>query len=57
MIAHRAEHVWLQVVEGQIIRKTADVQFGVVMTARIAATDEYPVSAVASHAASGKGLS
>jgi hypothetical protein len=48
MIAHCAEHAWLQVVEGHVIRKTADVQFGVVMTARIAATDEHSVSTVAS---------
>jgi hypothetical protein len=39
MIAHCAEHAWLQVVEGHFIRKTASVQFGVVVTARIAAAD------------------
>jgi len=41
MIAHRAEHAWLLVVEGHVIRKTADVQFVVVMTGRIAAEDEH----------------
>jgi hypothetical protein len=30
MIAHCAEHAWLQTVEGHVIRKTADVPFGVV---------------------------
>jgi hypothetical protein len=38
MIAHGAEHTWLQVVKGYVIRKAADVQFGVVITVRIAAT-------------------
>ena len=36
MITHCADHAWLQVVEDHVIRKTADVQFGVMMTARIA---------------------
>jgi hypothetical protein len=56
MIAHGAEHARLQVVEGHVIRKTADVQFGVVMTARIAATDEHLVSAVTSHVGQRHGL-
>jgi hypothetical protein len=49
MIAQRAEHAWLQVVEGHFIRKTADVQFGIVITVRIAATDEHAGSPEASH--------
>jgi hypothetical protein len=44
MIAHCADHAWLRVVEDHVVRKTADVQFGVMMTARIAATDEHSVS-------------
>jgi hypothetical protein len=48
MIAHCADHAWLRVVEDHVIRKTADVQFGVMMTARIAATDEQPASTVTS---------
>ena len=44
MITHRTEHAWLQVVEGHVVQKADDVQFGVVMTVRIAATDEYSVS-------------
>ena len=38
MIAHGAEHARLEVAEGHVIRKTADVQFGIAMTVRIAAT-------------------
>jgi hypothetical protein len=56
MIAPCAERAWLQVVEGHVIRKTADVQFGVVMTARIAATDEHSVSTVTSHVGQRYGL-
>ena len=48
MIAHCADHAWLRVVEDHVVRKTADVQFGVMMTARIAATDEQPASTVTS---------
>src|SRR6266436_6853307 len=36
--------------------KTADVQFGVMMTARIAATDEHPASTLASHVDQRHGL-
>jgi hypothetical protein len=39
MITHCADHAWLYVVGDHVIRKTADVQFGVMMTARIAAID------------------
>jgi hypothetical protein len=49
MIAHSSEHASLQVVEGHFIRKTASVQFGVVMTARIAAADDHMSSPEASH--------
>jgi hypothetical protein len=49
MIARCAEHAWLQVVEGHVIRKTADVQFGVVMTVWIAAADEHVATPVGSH--------
>ena len=56
MIAHGAEHARLRVVEGHVIRKTADVQFGVVMTARIAATDEHTVSTVSPHVGQRHGL-
>jgi hypothetical protein len=55
MIAQRAAHA-LQIVEGHVIRKTADVQFGVVMTARIAATDDHMVSSEASHVRERNGL-
>jgi hypothetical protein len=48
--------VWLQVVEDHVIRKTADVQFGVMMTVRIAATDEQPASTVTSHVGQWHGL-
>jgi hypothetical protein len=44
MITPCADHAWLQIVEDHVIRKTADAQFGVMMTARIAATDEHPAS-------------
>ena len=56
MITHCADHACLQVVEDHVIRKTADVQFGVMMTARIAATDEHPASTLASHVDQRHGL-
>ena len=46
----------LQVVEGHIIRKTADVQFGVVITIRIAASDEHMVSTETPHVGQPHGL-
>jgi hypothetical protein len=49
MIAHGAEHARLEVAEGHVIRKTADVQFGIAMTVRIAANDKHMFSAVAPH--------
>jgi hypothetical protein len=51
------DHAWLQVVEDHVIRKTADVRFGVMMTARIAATDQHPASTLASHVDQRHGLS
>jgi hypothetical protein len=41
MIAHGAKHPALQISKGHVVWKSADVQFGVVMTARIAAVDEH----------------
>ena len=49
MIAHGAEHARLEVAEGHVIRKTADVQFGIAMTVRIAANDKHMFSPVAPH--------
>ena len=56
MIAHGAEHARLEVAEGHVIRKTADVQFGIAMTVRIAANDKHMFSAVASHVGQPHGL-
>jgi hypothetical protein len=56
MIAHCAEHTWLQVAKGHVIRKTADVQFGVVITVRIAAIDEHMVSTETLHVGEPHGL-
>jgi hypothetical protein len=49
MIADLTNHARLHVVESDVIGEAADVQFGVAMTVRIAATDEHSVSTVASH--------
>ena len=46
----------MKVVEGDVIRKAAEVQSGAVMTARIAATDEHAVSTVTSHVGQRHGL-
>jgi hypothetical protein len=56
VIAYCAEHAGLQVVEGHVIRKTADVQFGVVITIRIAASDEHMVSTETPHVGQSHGL-
>jgi hypothetical protein len=56
MIAHCAEHAGLQVVEGHVIWKTADVQFGVAITIRISATDEHMVSTETPHVGQPHGL-
>jgi hypothetical protein len=56
MIADRADHARLQVVESDVIGKAADVQLCVVMTARIAATDERPVSTATSQVGQRHGL-
>ena len=41
MIAHGAEHPPLQLPKGHVVGEPADVQFGVVITVRIAAIDEH----------------
>ena len=56
MVAHGAEHAWLEVVEGQLIRKPADVQFGIMIAVRIAAVDEHMVSTESPHVAQLHGL-
>jgi hypothetical protein len=47
MIAHGAKHAWLQIPKGNVVGEPADVQFGVVITVRIAAIDEHMFSPVA----------
>jgi hypothetical protein len=49
MIAHGAKHSRLQIPKGHVVRKAAGVDLGVVVAARIAATDEHSVSPVAPH--------
>ena len=49
MIAHGAEHPPLQLSKGHIVGESADVQFGVVITVRIAAIDGHVVTPVGSH--------
>jgi hypothetical protein len=56
MIAHGAEHPLLQLPKGQVVGEPTDVQFGVVITVRIAAIDEYMVSTVTSHVGQPHGL-
>ncbi|SRR5216684_5836197 len=56
MIAHGAEHPRLQIPKGHVVGEPADVQFGVMMTAWIAAADEYVVTPVASHIGERHGL-
>src|SRR5258705_375680 len=56
MIARCAEHAWPQVVEGHVIRKTVDVQFGVAMTVWIAAAAERVATPVGSHVGQRHGL-
>jgi len=46
----------LQLPKGHVVREPADVQFGVVVTVRIAAIDEHVFSAVASHVGQPHGL-
>jgi hypothetical protein len=41
MIAHGAKYAWLQISKGHVVGKSAGVDLGVVVTARIAATDEH----------------
>ena len=56
MIAHGAEHPPLQLHKGHVVGEPADVQFGVVITVRIAAIDEHMFSAVTSHVGQPHGL-
>jgi len=56
MIAHCAEHPWLQIAKGHVVGEPADVQFGVVITVRIAANDKRMFSAVTSHVGQRHGL-
>ncbi len=49
MIAHGAEHAWLQISKGHVVRKAAGVDLSVVMTVRIAAVDDHAGSPEASH--------
>jgi hypothetical protein len=51
MIAHGAKHARLQISEGHFVRKAADIDFGIVVTVRIAANDKHMVSAEAPHVA------
>jgi len=56
MIAHGAEHPPLQLPKGQVVGEPADVQFGVVITVRIAAVDEHVATPVGSHVGQPHGL-
>ena len=49
MIAHRAEHPPLRLPKDHVVGEPADVQFGVVVTVRIAAIDEHVATPVGSH--------
>jgi hypothetical protein len=57
MIAHGAKHPPLQLPKGQVGGEPADVQFGVVITVRIAAIDEDVATPVGSHVGQRHGLS
>jgi len=56
MVAHGAEHAWLQISIGHIVGKAADVQFCVMVAVRIAANDKHMLSAVTSHVGQRNGL-
>ena len=56
MIAHGAEHPPLQLPKGHVVGEPADVQFGVVITVRIAAIDEHAATPVGSHVGQPHGL-
>jgi len=56
MIAHGAEHPRLQLPKGHVVGELADVQFGVVITVRIAAIDEHVATPVGSHVGQPHGL-
>ena len=57
MVAHGAEHPPLQLPKGHVVGELADVQFGVVITVRIAAIDEHVPRPWVRMLASGTGLS
>jgi hypothetical protein len=56
MIAHGAEHPWLQIAERYLVGKFADVKLSVVVEVRMAAIDEHAVSTVTSHVGQRHGL-
>jgi len=56
MIAHCAEHPWLQIAKGHVVGEPANVQFGVVMTVWIAANDKHRFSTVGPHVGQRHGL-
>src|SRR5882724_934929 len=56
MIAHCAEHPWLQIAKGHVVGEPANVQFGVVMTVWIAANDKHRFSNVGPHVGQRHGL-
>jgi hypothetical protein len=56
VIADRTDHARLDVVESDMIGEAADVQFGVVITVRIAAIDEHMVSTETPHVGEPHGL-
>jgi hypothetical protein len=56
MIAHGAEHPPLQLSKSHVVGEPADVQFGVVITIRIAGIDEHVATPVGSHVGQRHGL-
>jgi hypothetical protein len=56
VVAHGAEHPRLHIAKGHAVGEAADVQFGVVITVRIAANDKRMFSAVTSHVGQRHGL-
>jgi hypothetical protein len=56
MIAHGAEHPRLQISKRHVVGEPVDLQFGGVMTARIAAIDEHMFSTEAPHVGQPHGL-
>jgi len=56
MVAHRAQHAWLQFSKGHVVWKAASVDLRIVVTVRIAAANEDAVSSVASYIGQPHGL-